>query len=106
MTGYRGTDGDTAPVAFEYEPAPRGDLPAYTAAGEKIYTNTHFKTEAEAWDSILRSVAAYVTLAGRTVARARVDLAAANENAGRASEEFKTAHDNYECWKAGQKDVT
>jgi hypothetical protein len=100
MTGYRGTDGDTAPVPFEYDPEPNGSgIPAYTKDGAKCYTNTHFKTEREAWDSIIRSVDAGVKLAGSTVERAEAKRLLAYEYAGKAALEYKLAHDGYERWR-------
>lgn len=88
MKVYRGTDGDLAPVEME--------------ANGWQSANTHFRTEAEAWDSILRSVAAGVKLAGGEVQRAKEQLAKAERQAGEAAVEFKTALDNHRAWKEKQ----
>ena len=95
MTGYKGTDGDTAPVPFEYEPEPNGGISGYTNGGEPTYTNTHFKTELEAWKSIIRSVDAGVKLAGGTVERCTKQLRDAYGYAGKIAVEYKAAHDGY-----------
>jgi len=98
MIGYRGTDGDTAPVPFEYDPEPSGDIPAFTKGGMKCYVNTHFKTEEEAWESIIRSVDAGIKLAGSAVELAEAQQRTAYEYAGKAAIEYKSAHENYRRW--------
>lgn len=49
IKGYRGTDGDIEPVEFECETL---DSSKKTTTGERMYENTHFATEEQAWNSI------------------------------------------------------
>ncbi len=59
MIIFRGTDGDTEPVKCECEEFgwPNSCCPA-DGKEEKQFTNTHYKTEKEAWKSITDSVEA------------------------------------------------
>jgi len=93
---YRGTDGDTKPIEKECE---RFGWPHYTTDGEQMFENTHFKTETEAWESILESVKAGVSLIGGSVRNAEEELDRLRKIAGTRTKEFEEAHNNYNNWK-------
>jgi hypothetical protein len=78
-----------------YVELPEG-MPAYTKDGNKMFSNTHFKTENEAWNSILRSVEAFISLSASSLIRARADLQKAEKYAADAVVEYMTAKRNYE----------
>ena len=95
MKIYRGTDGDTKPVEMEcYE----FGYPNKTTTGEIMYANTHFKTERDAWESILRSVKAGVEIAGHDVANIENKLIKAQKMAGEAARDFWIASIGYNEW--------
>lgn len=100
ITVWRGTDGDLEPVKMECEAF---GYPNYTGTGERMWDNSHFRTEAEAWNSILKSVMAYIALAARNVEHARGKLSAAEKESADACIAFVAAHDNYERWSKERK---
>ena len=93
MKIYRGTDGDLEPVEMECE---EFGYPKRTTDGEIMYSNTHFKTELEAWNSIIKSVEAGVSLAGDTVLSCQRGLRRANERAGQAAADYSRVMKNLE----------
>jgi phosphate starvation-inducible protein PhoH len=93
-TMWRAEADMTAPKQVEAEPWPGKD-----ADGVSVYTNTHFATVEDAWESLLSERAAHVAIAGRTVTSARRELRQAEEEAGRAAELFSEAQENFERWK-------
>lgn len=96
MKIYRGSDGDTKPVELECE---QFGWPNYTVDGKQMFDNTHFRTEKEAWVSILESVKAGVLLAGGSVRNAEEELARVRKIAGNRAKEFEEAHNNYNKWQ-------
>lgn len=99
ITVWRGSDGDLEPVKMECE-----EHAECTTRGERMWTNTHFRTEAEAWNSVLKSVVAYIALASRSVEQARARLSAAEKQSADAVVAFVAAHDNYERWSKERKE--
>ena len=93
---WRGTDGDTAPVRMECDVF---GWPNRTATGETMYENTYFRTEAEAWKSIIASVEAGVKLAGSRVLDLQEKLRSAQEQAGEAAADYVKAQDGYRHWR-------
>jgi len=69
--GFRGQDGDIAPVPFECEV---WGYPNKTTTGEDMYENTHFRMEEEAWRSINRSWEAGVSLVARALKYKRSEV--------------------------------
>lgn len=100
MKIYRGTDGDTEPVEMECD---AHGYPNATSTGEIMYENTHFKTEAEAWDSIAVSVKAMVELTGIDVRDCQARLGRAHESAGEAARDFALANRKFDEWKRNKE---
>lgn len=100
ITVWRGTDGDLQPVKMECEGLA---YPNLTSTGEQMWSNTHFKTEAEAWNSILKSVVSGIARAAGYVKGAQSALTAAQEQAGDAAVALVAAHDNYDRWSKERK---
>ena len=90
---YRGTDGDLEPVEMECE---EFGHPNKTSTGETMYSNSHFKTEREAWESIMRSVEAGVSLAGSEVLHCQQALRKAEERAGKAAADYSVVMRRHE----------
>ena len=61
--------------------------------GHRVYDNTHFVTEREAWEHLRINAEAMVILAGQDVRRARAALRKAEEAAGAAVEQYVKAGD-------------
>ncbi len=93
MRVYKGTDGMTEPVEFECEVF---GYPNLDPTGCTMYENAHFLTIGEAWESIRRSVHAYVKLAGAEVQRRRNSLNQAEVDAAEAAVMFSIAMTKYE----------
>lgn len=68
LKGYRGADGDIEPIEFKCE---NFGYPNLTTTGEKMFDNTHFLTEEQAWNSINRSWEAGVHLITISLREAR-----------------------------------
>ena len=96
-TCWKGGDGMTEPEQRECESF---GWPNCDSTGETMYNNVVFATEAEAWDSILRSVSAGVKLAGAHVKDCWEKLAIANTRSGEAAIEYVAAHDKHRAWLA------
>jgi hypothetical protein len=77
ITVWRGSDGDDAPVEMQCKVF---GFPNRTSSGEQMYQNTHFRTEAEAWQSILRSAKAGLSLSNSRLESCRVVLAEAERD--------------------------
>ena len=73
------------------------------ADGCTIYVNTHFPTEAEAWERLMREVEAGVSLAGSRVLEVRSRLRDANQYAADQTAEYVTARDRYRDWQRAQE---
>lgn len=67
--------------------------PHNDAEGDTIYVNTHFATEAEAWEASEAEAAAHVSLAASGVKHARSALAKAEKEAADAAVHFATIRD-------------
>lgn len=102
MKIYRGTDGDVEPVEMECD---EFGYPNRTIDDELMYENTHFKTEKEAWVSILNSVKAGVNLTGRDVASAEKNILRAQRGAADSAKAFSIAHKKYRLWESHNKSL-
>lgn len=69
--------------AVEGEPWPGTD-----ADGDTCFVNSHFATEGEAWDAMVRDVSAGVSIAARIVEQVREELRQAETKAATAAIEF------------------
>lgn len=98
--GFRGTDGDLEPVPFECK---TWGYPYLTSAGEVMYTNTHFRTEQEAWDSILASWDAGVSLLRKAKAAKKVELRKLRVDILKEIHSRAEARRRYRVWRGGQK---
>jgi hypothetical protein len=72
--------------------------PGKDANGDICYENTHFKTEAEAWQAMIAEVAAWVSLSGNKVALARSRLRDFEEKAATCCVQYFKAQENYRRW--------
>lgn len=72
--------------------------PGKDANGETCYENSHFKTEAEAWEAMIKDVSAGVSLSGLDVDSVRKRLRAHEERAATCCVQFARANDNYRQW--------
>ena len=95
MKIYRGTDGDNYPVEMKCK---KFGYPYKTICGETMYNNTHFLTKHEAWESILKSVNARVSLAGMAIEKTESELKNAQKHAGEAAKHYVTVHRKYNRW--------
>jgi hypothetical protein len=73
-----------------------GTWPGHDDNGDQIYVNTHFKLEADAWESLIRNVKAYVSLAGSALADAKERVAKCEQECGKAAIQFGEVNKNYE----------
>jgi len=69
--GFRGSDGDIEPVPFECEVFGH---PNKTTDGETMFINTHFLSEGDAWDSLLKGWEAGVRIYTRLVEQSKQEL--------------------------------
>jgi len=97
MKIYRGTDDDMSPVEMECD---EFGHPNKTTCGETMFINTHFRTEAEAWDSILTSAQAGIELAGCAVSLCQKQMMKAKDEASDAVFRYYEVRKKYEEWKA------
>lgn len=67
---------------------PNGLYPAKDADGEKIFVNTHYSTESEAWNHLRVHTEISVRWAAEAIEKAQRDLSAAQVRAGEAAIEF------------------
>jgi len=84
---YNTPTGTVSPV--EGEPWPGQD-----ENGATCYENSHFNTEAEAWENMAKDAAAAVSLAGSCVTRAREMLRAAEQTAASACADYTIVRTN------------
>ena len=75
--------------------------PNLDSEGSTQYENSHFATIEEAWEQIVISVKAGVSLVGRDVARQRESLQKAEKQAGDMCVEYQQAMDKYQKWRRG-----
>jgi hypothetical protein len=73
--------------------------PNTDTTGETQYQNTHFRTEAAAWKSILENAEAGVKLSGAMVKDAEETLLNAQKRAAESAREFSEVHQRYDRWK-------
>lgn len=99
MKVWKGSDGMTAPEERECEVF---GYPNRDSRGDTMYKNTHFRTEAEAWESIRESVQAGVSLTGHSVTYAKEQLRQVETQAAKAVEEFAVAMDGYRRFMASK----
>ena len=97
---YRGTDGDTEPVNFECE---KFGWPNKTTTGEMMFINTHFRTEKEAWESILTSWDAGVSLTKTALDYKKKELKRLKDELLNEVISRNLAKRNYRAWKTGGK---
>jgi len=62
--------------------------------GDTCYENSHFNTEGEAWDRMVKDAAAGVSIAGSDVTRAREMLREAEGRAGSACVDYALVRTN------------
>jgi hypothetical protein len=96
MKIYRGSDEDNAPVEMECEVF---GFPYRTTTGEKMYVNTHFLTESEAWESIKASARASIKLADDYLIEIKDEMERAKQIAARAVERSTIVKNGFEEWK-------
>jgi hypothetical protein len=96
MKVFKATDFMTEPLEMECE---KFGFPNLDAAGERQYENSHFASIEEAWDQIVKSVKAGISLAGRAVARQREALQVAEKLAADMCVEYEQAMSKYQAWK-------
>ncbi len=77
--------------------------PGMDSDGEPCYVNTHFKTELEAWDEIVRQAEAYIKLASYTINQLLADVEKAHEQAADAARVLDTVQKNREKAGRGKK---
>lgn len=99
ITVWRGSDDDFRPVEMKCK---EFGWPNLTECGDKMFDNCHFRTEAEAWESIKRSVNAHLSMVGRNVKEQKRRLRQAQVAAGRAVERFARFREGYEDWQREQ----
>lgn len=75
------------PVLVEIPPGVRGPAD-FDADGIKIYVNSHFETESEAWERLECEIFGAVSQAGDHVRQAEANLAIAQAKAGEAAKRF------------------
>lgn len=81
-------------------------FPNVDADGETQFVNSHFDTEAEAWEKGKSETLAWISLVGSEIERLEGVLAAKREDAGRASvawKNFKQAYERFQRSREGQK---
>lgn len=83
--------------------ADKPKYPNYDDDGRQIYENTHYRTEKEAWDYIMRNLEAGIGIAASRVKQAQSDLLKANEFAAKMAIQLSSGMDNYEAWKREQE---
>ena len=76
MKLWKARGGDEDPGIIEVE-CPKGRYPACDADGETIFDNTHFDTEAEAWERLAGDAAAGLSMTTGHVVDLRTRLAKA-----------------------------
>ena len=99
VTRWVGTDGMDSPRAVKCAAV---GYPHRDADGSVQYENTHFDTEAEAWESIRRSAAAQVELDGAGVEQARVSLREAEGRGAEAAARFSRVESSFRLWCSRQ----
>lgn len=87
---YYANDSITEPEAVQCDEV---GYPHRDAQGRIQYDNTHYDTEAEAWERLVEGAEAWVSLAGDGIRTAREALRRAEENAGKAAEHFTLVQD-------------
>ncbi len=102
MKIYRGTDGDVKPVIMECD---KFGWPHKTTCGETMWDNAHYRTELEAWESIIASVYAGVSLAESSVRRCERHASKARKDLFDATQERVKALVNYDSWEAKQPEL-
>lgn len=77
--------------------------PNFDENGERMYDNSHWRSEAEAWAYLIRNLNAFVQLSGRRVQECKDRLSDAYREAGDAAALYSAASENYEDWKRSQE---
>ena len=91
-TMWRADKTKLAPVKVE---CPNGLYPNNDADGEKIFNNTHFQTEEEAWAQLRGEVLAGVAMAGAQIAQAEFELQKRKDQAANAAKAYDVLSTNY-----------
>lgn len=84
------------------------DVPGYPHrddAGRKMYENTHFATEREAWDCILDNLKAGVSLSARALKRAEAEVERLRADLAEDAKHHVQAQDNHEEWLHAHRSV-
>ena len=93
---WRGTDGDVQPIKCTYIDEfgyPNECINEY-GNKEKMYDNTHFLNESDAWESIVKSIKASVSICDRFVKRKENEFTRAKEEAAYASVAYEKVRSN------------
>jgi len=94
---WRGTDGDLEPVECIVDGDfgwPHKCTVKETGEVENMYDNTHFRIKEEAWESIVKSVNAGVSLSKSRLEEAEVAYNEAKELAGECISEYLAVKNN------------
>lgn len=98
-TVWTASDDRTSVVPVECE---EPGYPHRDVHGVTMYENTHFLSEADAWDHLLRNAKAGLSLATRDLAARRSRVREAEQAVVAAAEELHAAEENHERWSRGQ----
>lgn len=94
---------DGIPVAVE---CPQVGWPHMDASGEQQYDNTHFDTEAEAWEIGMDNHLAGISLLGGEIERLEDMLSARRQEVGASAVAWKKFHRAHERFKRMQERET
>jgi len=101
LTMWRADKTKLIPVKVE---CPDGLYPHNDAAdGEKIFINTHFTTEEEAWAQLRGEVLARVEMAGAQIAQAEFEMQKRKDDAANAAKAYDALCTNYALAEAKRR---
>ena len=100
LTMWRADKTKLEPVKVE---CPDGLYPHSDANGEKIFKNTHFETEEEAWAQLRGEVLARVAMAGAQIAQAEFELQKRKDDAANAAKAYDALCTNYALAEAKRR---
>lgn len=99
VTMFKAVYGTPHPVAVECEVPSH---PHLDSEGCKIFSNTHFLSEAEAWERVLDEHDAGLSLEARKVKNLRADLEAAEKRTATAAIYATEAREAFRQWERSQ----
>ncbi|MBI4672421.1 MAG: hypothetical protein HY741_12255 [Chloroflexi bacterium] len=100
LTMWRADKTKLTPVKVE---CPDGLYPHNDADGEKIFNNTHFETEEEAWAQLRGNVLAWVEMAGAQITQAEFELQKRKDDAANAAKAYDALCTNYALAEAKRR---